>query len=61
MPANLNPNGEYARYMASGVENAAYIHDGGDFVTVTDTDGVVSSIRWSAVEHFRYDAKNRPD
>ena len=42
-------------------EKSAYIHDGGDFVTVTDTDGVVSSIRWSAVEHFRYDAKNQPD
>lgn len=33
-----------------------YIHPPGDFVVVTDTDGVAQNVRWSTVEHYRYAA-----
>jgi hypothetical protein len=33
---------------------SAFIHNGDDFVTVQTDDGVVRSIRWSAVESFDY-------
>lgn len=33
-----------------------FIHSGDDFLTVKELDGTVHSIRWSAVEYYKYEA-----
>ena len=33
-----------------------FVHNGDEFVSVTDTDGIVQSIRWNSVENYIYHA-----
>ena len=33
-----------------------FVHSGDEFVTVTDTEGVIKSIRWSCVESYNFQA-----
>jgi hypothetical protein len=35
---------------------SGFVHSGDDFVTVSDTEGVVKSIRWGCVESYDYQA-----
>ena len=41
-------------------KSAGYVHDGSEFVSVTDSDGLVCSVRWSALERYNYQPNLQP-
>jgi hypothetical protein len=48
-----NPNPSLWQVPLAG---SRFVHSGDEFVAVTDTEGIVQSIRWSSVENYIYHA-----